>query len=191
MNKLNIPENREAFAALPNTVQVDVLEKVGWIIRITKAPIFAQAGEMDTAVRHLGVSPATVRRWITAYRRDGWRALVDERKAPKPSRLPEAFRHWVCLIFLNTRTTSARGVQRLMLDRLERWQRTGDPQHAIPGYPSPPPVMSKTGVPAGWSLDSIDRLRPGTVPQMLMTRRAKAARQPIATRTNHGAPIAL
>jgi len=156
---LNLIDDAKAFAGLKPCEQENILFRLDWIRKIISSPHGSKAKMSEDAATALDVSLPTISRYVREFKARGWQALRDRRgKNVKP--LPEAFRMFVRQLHLQCqRATTGREVQRTLVERWRKWQRTGDEKFAIPGYTSPPPAGPK-GYPAGWSEDNILRFRP-------------------------------
>jgi len=149
------------FASLPHEAQTIILKRLAWVERIVSAPRGEKCALTAQAAAELHAGVPTVHRWAKEFRRRGWSALIDGRAAIATTRtLPPAFRNYIRQLHLqNQRSTTGREVHRIIIERWSAWRRTADPQYGIPGYSAPPPA-TRTGYPAGWSVDNIYRLRP-------------------------------
>lgn len=169
---LGVIGNLEEFSRLAVPVRNGLLDRLKWILKIEGA---ARKGEeVARAAEELELSEVQVHRIRREYKAGGWQALLD-RRTPPAGPVPDAFREFVrTVIFKHQRTTTGKEVQRRLLERLELWRRTGDAKHAIPGYETPPPNGPK-GYPAGWSDDTLLRLRPGKYEMATARQGEKAA----------------
>lgn len=159
LTNLNLIDDAKAFARLKPGAQEDILFRIDWIQKIAAAPHGSKAKISQAAAKALGVSIPTVSRYVRGFKESGWKALRDER-GKTVTAAPEAFRMFVRQMHLQCqRQTSGREVHRQIVERWEKWRRTGDAKFAIPGYETPPPAGPK-GYPAGWSEDTILRFRP-------------------------------
>lgn len=149
------------FASLPAHAQHSVQVALSWMLKIEQAGHGAKGQIVRAAAAALGCTESTVNRHLKAFRSRGWRGLVDGRvTAGGEKSLPAPAQDFIRSLHLaQQRDTSGHEVRRQLLERWERWRRTGDPQHAIPGYAVPPRPGPK-GYPEGWSIDTIRRLRP-------------------------------
>jgi hypothetical protein len=169
---LGVIGNLEAFSRLAVPVRDGLLDRLRWIHLVEGDPRKGDA--VAQAALALDLSEAQVHRIRRDYKARGWQALLDRRTAPAGA-VPEAFREFVKELHLQCqRSTTGKEVQRMAVERWRDWQRTGDAKYAIPGYETPPPAGAK-GYPAGWSEDTILRLRPDTYAVTTVRQGAKAA----------------
>ncbi len=161
LTTLRLIDDPAAFVALPAAAQADILIKLGWIERIESAGRRFKGPIKEAAADALVVSVGAINRYLTWFKAEGWRGLIDERlKGTGSKGLPEAFKDWVRQLHLqHQRATTGREVHRIVVERWSKWRRTADPKFAIPGYDTCPSDCGK-GYPAGWSEDQIVRLRP-------------------------------
>jgi hypothetical protein len=146
------------FTSLPDRAQAVILDKLQWLSRLNTARRGTKDSIVKAAARALDVSPQGFRRYITAYKRRGWKGLKDERLAGAGSKgLPPKFKSWVAGLFDPHQRDNDDGMEvwRKVIDRWETWRRTGDHRHAIDGYDFPPAPDPSTGYPVGWSYDNI------------------------------------
>ena len=165
-------DNCEAFSRLADPVKEGLLDRLRWVLQIEGE---ARKGEaVAQAALALNLSEAQIHRIRRDYKEGGWQALQDNR-GQRGSQLPEACADFVrTLHFQYQRSTTGREVHRTLVERWQTWKRTGDPKFSIPGYETPPPAGPK-GYPAGWSEDTILRLRPGKYEVTTVRQGAKAA----------------
>ena len=178
------------FVRLPSRVQGQVADRLAWIRKLIDAEHGTKGTLVSAAAAALGVSSAQVYKLAKAYRRRGWRGLVDGRALVGASKgLPGQFKSYVQKKHLEqSRETTGREVHRQILEQWRTWQKTGDPKHAIPGYRTPPAAGPK-GYPAGWSEDNILRLRPDSYARAVARRGSKPAAKflPSILKTRQGA----
>ncbi len=159
LGSLNLIDDAKAFARLKPIAQENILFRLDWIRKIMAAPHGSKLKVSQAAADALDVSLPTISRNVREFKKGGWKTLRDERgKRMKPQ--PEAFRIFVRQMHLQyQRHTTGREVHRALMERLERWRKSGDSKYAIPGFATPPPAGPK-GYPVGWSEDNILRFRP-------------------------------
>lgn len=166
------------FTGMPDRAQSAVLQKLGWIHRIRTARRGTKDGIVKAAARALGVTPKGFRRYLTRYKKKGWRGLQDERLAGVGAKgLHPLFKSFVEGLFDPHQRDNDDGMEvwRKLIDRWNRWRKTGDTAEAIPGYNFPPPADPSTGIPVGWSYDNILRLRPKAPARAMAKHGEKAA----------------
>jgi hypothetical protein len=164
----------EEFSRLAEPIRNRVMDRVRWIQKIEGAEHGDKGAVVEAAEMALHLTGAQIYRICKKYNAGGWQALLDRRTAPAGA-VPEAFREFVKKLHLQCqRSTTGREVHRMAVERWRDWQRTGDAKYAIPGYETPPPAGAK-GFPAGWSEDTILRLRPDTYAVTTVRQGAKAA----------------
>lgn len=168
------PEELNDFSRLREDVRRDVLNWIEAIHEMNSAARGSLGRVVQSICIRMGVTPGTVYRKQEAFKTKGWLGLVNHAKCPE-SGLPPAFKAWVESLHLrNQRDSSGAAVQRIVLDQWSLWRRTGDPQHALPGYSTPPPPSVK-GYPAGFSAKNLNRLKPCEHNQKLARQGTKAA----------------
>jgi hypothetical protein len=156
-------QDLEMFVRMPERVQADVLQKIGWIQRLKEAPRRTKGGIVKAAAAALTVSEGAVNRYLGNYQRQGWRGLCDERFSGLGAKgLHPLFKSYVAGLFdaHQRDNDDGREVWRKLMDRWESWRATGAPTFSIPGYECPPPADPATGYPRGWSPDNILRQKP-------------------------------
>jgi hypothetical protein len=166
------------FAGLPDRAQAVILDKLQWISRLSTARRGTKDSIVEAAARSLDVSAQGFRRYLTAYKRKGWKGLQDTRLAGTGAKgLPPKFKSFVEGLFDQHQRDHDDGaeVHRKVIDRWSTWKRTGDPDFAIPGYSTPPASDPATGHPVGWSYDNLMRLRPKAPARAMAKHGAKAA----------------
>ena len=176
LGALRLIDNHSDFVGLKETVQAEVLQRLEWMTAINNAPHRRKGSIVTAAAAALNVDESSVNRYLARFRSRGWRGLVDGRALANAAKgLPEAFKDYVRQLHIqNQRSTTGREVHRIVCERASKWRRTGDPAYAIPGYSTPPPQGPK-GYPAGWSVDTIVRLRPEAYALAAARQGAKAA----------------
>jgi hypothetical protein len=163
-----------AFSRLSRIERDGLCNRLEWIQKIDAAEAGRTGAAVAEAAAALDLSTVQVNRIRRTFIEGGWQALLDNR-GRRGSPLPEAFKEFVrTLHFQHQRSTTGREVQRTLVERWRLWQRTGDAKHAVPGYETPPPAGPK-GYPAGWSEDTILRLRPGKYEVTTVRQGAKSA----------------
>lgn len=158
---LRLIDDWDAYNALPGDCRKDIVQKLSWVRAVSSAPRGRKTALIAALAAEHRVSPATISRVLTAYQRGGWRALRDLRRwPPRDAATSYQFRKFVAGLYRHhQRDDEGAEVHRVLLDRLSLWRATGDPDHRIPGYETPPP-NAKNGHPRGWSQRNIHRLRP-------------------------------
>lgn len=168
------PEELPSFSGLREDVRRDVLVWMEAIKELSAAGRGNTGRVVASICARLRVSKGTVYRKVEAYRERGWLGLVNAAKCPETG-LPPAFKAWVESLHLrNQRDSSGAAVQRIVIDQWSLWRRTGDPQHALPGFTTPPPPSIK-GYPAGFSTKNLNRLKPCQHNQRLARQGTKTA----------------
>ena len=140
----------------------NLFRKLGVVQALQHASYKAKGPIVATQSRLLRVSPATINYWLGVYKQLGWRGLVDGRKAACKGRnaLPDITRNWIQdQILRSQRNDAVMEVHRQVIAQWRLWQRTGDPQWAIPGYGTCPPDAGK-GQPSGMSYETFLRCQP-------------------------------
>ncbi|WP_193214962.1 helix-turn-helix domain-containing protein [Luteolibacter marinus] len=155
-------DDHAAFARLPQSVQSDVLVKLGWMIRLENAGHGAKGGIVEAAADALDVSATAINRYLRRFRKRGWKGLIDKRSRGVGAKgLPVRFQEHVRGLYdTHSRTDDGAEVHKTLVADWHLWRATQDPQHAIPGYAVPPKPDPKTRLPHGWSLENIRRLCP-------------------------------
>jgi hypothetical protein len=167
-------DNGEAFSRLSDPVRGGLLDRLRWINKIGSAGSGSKGAVVAQAALALNLSEAQIHRIRRDYKAGGWQALLDNR-GRRGSQLPEACADFVrTLHFQHQRSTTGREVHRTLVERWRLWLKTGDAKYAVPGYATPPPAGPK-GYPAGWSEDTILRLRPDNYEVTAVRQGAKAA----------------
>ena len=167
-------ESLEDFARCPVKTQKAVILKINWIIEIEQAARGKRGEVIKRAARELGVSVPTVNRFVSAFLKEGWVGLIDQR-GKNVRTLPPEFKAFVKALHLQCqRATTGREVHRQLVERWTRWRQTGESKFAIPGYDTPPPAEA-TGYPLGWSEDNICRMRPDSYALTVARQGAKSA----------------
>ncbi|MEP2776787.1 MAG: hypothetical protein ABJQ29_11370 [Luteolibacter sp.] len=167
-------DDYESFMRRNPRVRRMITDRIEWILKIEAAAHGEKEKIKKAAAKDLGVSLPTVNRFAREYRTGGWRKLCDGRGKHGPAK-PEAFQAFVRSLHLQCqRTTTGREVCRMLIERWKAWKRTGDAKFAIPGYDVPPPA-GPCGYPAGWSEDSIRRMRPDNYALSVARQGAKSA----------------
>jgi hypothetical protein len=168
------PEELSDFSRLREDVRRDILMWIEAITEISGSSRGAMGHVIASVCARMGVTQGTVYRKIEAYKERGWLGLVNNAKCPE-SGLPPAFKAWVESLHLrNQRDTSGAAVQRIVIDQWSLWRRSGDPQHALPGY-TMPPAPSVKGYPSGFSAKNLNRLKPCEHNRKLTRQGTKAA----------------
>lgn len=157
-----IPDSQyRDFVSLSEKIQSSIIIRLRWIHSILHAPHGHKSPIVAAAAAELGVEPCSIHRYLRAFKRRGWRGLIDTRKTTTASKgLHPKFKSYVAGLFDAHQRDNDDGAEvwRTIKDRWNQWRRTGDPQFAIPGYDHPP-APTPTGLPHGWSYDNILRLR--------------------------------
>lgn len=163
------------FATLKDDVKADVLLKVQIIHPIHEAGHRQKGAMKEAAALALDCSVTTINRYLGDYRAQGFKGLVSGHINGGTKGLPVLFRDFVATLFLqNQRALAGREVQRQLVERWNRWRRTGNAAYTIPGYDFPPADCG-SGHPAGWSVDNINRLRPDDYALAIARQGEKAA----------------
>jgi hypothetical protein len=150
-------QERNRFGTLPPQVKQEANE---WLAAI-KA-LDAAEDKMATAdswAAKLGVAAKTIFSKRSAFRANGWKALVNHAKAgpgwwDNHETLPAATVEHLKRLAGNNQRASAPAI-RALHRQLKRW-RNGDATAAIPGYDAPPPGDP----PKGWSARNLARYFP-------------------------------
>lgn len=167
-------DDYESFTRLNPRLRKMITDRIDWILKIEAAAHGKKEKIKKAAASALAVSVPTVNRFARGYRTGGWRELMDGRGKSGTAK-PEAFQAFVRSLHLQCqRSTTGREVFRMLIERWKAWIRTGDAKFAIPGYEEPPPAEPR-GYPAGWSEDSIRRLRPDSYALSVARQGAKNA----------------
>lgn len=167
-------DNFEAFSRLPEPVRNGVLARLDWIQRIEAAPPGRKGEVVAAAAAALKLSEVQVNRIRREFRDGGWAVLCDGRGRTGGA-LPDAFKVFVRQLHFNhQRATTGKEVQRVLLERWQLWRESGEARHALPGYDAPPPAGAN-GIPAGWSDDTLTRLRPAGYELATVRQGAKSA----------------
>ena len=170
LHESELPE----LSALKSEHQREVTDWLAAIAAIREAPRGSVGRVVSSICVRLNVTQGTVYRKLEAFQANGLNGLINKAKCPS-SGLPPAFRAWVESLHLrNQRDSSGRAVQRIVIDQWSLWRRTGDPQHALPGYITPPPSTVK-GYPSGFSTKNLNRLKPCQHNSKLTRQGTKAA----------------
>lgn len=134
-----------------------ILDRLAACLAVAHAPRGHGRRVAQALALRLRVSYATVHRWLGAWRKGGIKALGDGRSAG-PTKLPAKFISHVRGLFdPHQRADDAAEVHRKLLADLARWEASRHPDHAIPGYQHPPRRDPATGLPHGWSYETILR----------------------------------
>ena len=140
----------------------DLFVKLGVVRMLMQASYKSKGAIVATQARQLRKSEQAINGWLGLYKKSGCMALVDRRlvSAKSRSELPEITKGWIKDLCLRSqRGDSTKEVHRQVLDQWRLWQRTGDPQWAIPGFNVCPADCGK-GYPAGFSYETIRRCQP-------------------------------
>lgn len=126
-----------------------------------------------------GLSLSAVNQKFYAWQKGGWMALLNKAKVKPSATLPPTFvEFWKALIGGHQRRkTTVKQAFRTLTARLEAWERDHglpDSPHAIPGYLMPPRRQQTTRLPAGWSYDTLNKLKPGEHERVLRSIGPKA-----------------
>lgn len=151
----------DSFAKQPPDVVADVMRKVSWIARINAAGYRDKGMLVKAACADLKAGQGTLYRWISSFKAENWRGLVDGRVTGGKG-LPDRFKSHIAAIWDSHQRDNDDGaeVQRVLVDQWNLWRSTLDHNQAIPGYTTPPLPDPATGLPAGWSPQNIRRHRP-------------------------------
>ena len=152
-----------ALAEMGGGQRKDMFRKLGVVAHIGEAEYGGKGAIVAAYARTLGVSSQVIHQWSAAYRQCGWTGLVDGRRCGTRgcNCLPDVTRAWIQdEITRSQRNDAVREVRRAVISQWRLWQRTGDPQWAVPGYPCCPPDAGR-GYPAGWSYETFLRCQPG------------------------------
>ena len=169
------------------------MEKLHWILRINNAIPRNKGAVTAAAAAALDCSVGAVHRYRALFRKRNWKGIADGRIARTSRGTHPLFRSFVAGLFDAHQRDNDDGAEvvRTLLDRWQLWQKTGDVKHAIPGYETCPPANPATGIPRGWSYDSILKMRPKAPERALAKHGAKAASKflpPVLT-TRYGSAI--
>jgi len=178
LSVLRLIDDYPAYSALPDRAQADVMAKLRWIHAHMDAGPRQKGEVVKQAAKSLGKSIGAVNRYIGWYKESGWKELIDERLAGVGAKgAPPAFRSWVAGLFDGHQRDldDAAEVHRKVIDRWNLWRQTGNPNDAIPGYTICPDPMPSTGLPHGFSYDTIRKLRPKAAERALAKHGKKAA----------------
>jgi hypothetical protein len=138
-----------------------VFDQVAWIRRIREAEWKNRLAIVKAAAAHFNTTIGTIYRWRNSFDADNWRGLIDERKAGARGLPPLFVSHLHGVWDAHHRDNDdGAEVHRVLLDQWNLWRTTHAPEHAIPGYGSPPPADPATGHPAGWSARNFRKHRP-------------------------------
>ena len=152
----------QELAGLTPGQKGDLFRKLGVVVHVDQAGYGAKGSIVAGYARTLGISQQAIHQWLSAFRKSGWRALVDGRRCAARGRgaLPEITRQWIQdEIIRSQRNDAVQEVHRMVIAQWRLWQRTGDPQYALPGYRTCPPDAGK-GHPAGMSYETFLRCQP-------------------------------
>lgn len=142
--------------------KTDLFAKLGPVLLVESAGHGRKGAIVAAQARALRVSKQAIHTWLKQYRDNGWRGLIDGRRAAGRDRaaLPDVTRQWIKdQIIRMQRRDAVAEVHRMVIAQWQKWRRTGDPQWAIPGFASPPPDAGK-GFPAGFSVENFRRCQP-------------------------------
>lgn len=149
------------LSALPTDAQRQTLARIGACLQLDRARRGQGTQLRAHLARQLGISPSAMRAlYYDGWRREGWTACIDQRRrgAGAHSPVPEACVQYIlALAEDHQREHAGREVARTLQAQWQAWCRTGDDQHQIPGYNSPP-AASLNGQPKGLSLRNIQRI---------------------------------
>lgn len=126
-----------------------------------------------------GITLSAVNQKYYGWQKQGWMALLNKAKVKPSATLPPTFvEFWKSLIDSHQRRkTTVKQAFRALQARLVAWERDGGDagsDHAIPGYVTAPRRTQGTGLPAGWSYDTLNRLKPGEHERVLRSKGTKA-----------------
>ncbi|RYD19923.1 MAG: hypothetical protein EOP88_17190 [Verrucomicrobiaceae bacterium] len=155
----------------------DLFAKLGVVQLVNAAAFGTKGGVVKAQAKTLRVSVQAINHWLKCYKDHGFRGLIDGRKAAAKGRtlLPDVTRQWIKDQILNCQRRDAIAeVHRMTLAQWRKWQRTGDPQWALPGFTSPPPDAGK-GMPAGFSIANFERCAPDNYQKTLAAQGTIAA----------------
>jgi hypothetical protein len=154
----------DELATLSPGQKADLFRKLGIVQQIQAAGYGAKESMKVVIARSFNppMSVQAINHWISLYKKHGFRALIDGRRAGDSARvgLPEVTRQWIKdEILRSQRRDAVAEVHRNVISQWNLWRRTGDPQWTIPGFTSPPPDAGK-GFPAGFSIENFRRCQP-------------------------------
>jgi hypothetical protein len=141
------PSDAAQLAALPMEVRQEVRQWIDLISSLT--PPWEAA--YRSAARTMGVSAVTVRRKVSAFRAEGWRALINRSKVPAPelrNLSKEFLTYWGALCGQNQR--KCKPAHRELLRRYFAGEE-------IPGVPI---GTVRDQIPEGWSYENLMRHKP-------------------------------
>jgi hypothetical protein len=164
------------FQRLPASVRGEV-DRWSAALRTVRKPIQESLAKV---AQSMGVSVQTARRKYDAQRKEGWRGLVDDRKAPAARGLsPELIDHWKALCERNQRKCKP------AYRELVRQFFAGEP---IPGIE---PGTDRSALPPGMSYDNLMRHQPSQYELAVarIGRSAGAAHRPLVYTTRAGMQV--
>lgn len=171
--KIQLPDpNSATFTALPADARQEVRD---WLDALHTHPFHKPVGQwIDTIARHVGKSPATVRRKWDEYRKThSWKVFVPKHRLPK-SALHIRTRHQS---FRNHLATLAEGHQRNSAAAIRKLKRQWKDRQQIPAYEDFPGWPS---LPDGWSDRNLARIIQDTCD----ARALQAVRHGTSSKTN-------
>ena len=161
---LDLIHDWDGFTDLPTKCQSDILYKLSAVEQVyhaVQSGTEKKADVIDRLCVERRVSEATIYRQIEAYEKEGEQGLIDKRRFGKHFGLPKPFKDWIKgLADQLQRDDDGEELYRTVIDRLNLWRITRDPQYAIPGYDTPPDNDPKHDHPKSWSKKNILRFRP-------------------------------
>ena len=152
----------EELATLSPGQKTDLFQKLGIVRQLINAGFGSKGALVARYAAATGASKQAVHVWVKAYKRKGFRGLVDGRRTAAKGRsaLPAITHHWISDKLLRSqREDAVKEVRRQVLDQWQLWRRTGDPQWALPGYERAPADCGK-GYPKGFSYETFLRCQP-------------------------------
>lgn len=156
--------------ALNPSQKSDLFAKLGVVQLVMSAAYGTKQSVVKSQARVLRVSEQAINQWLAAYKRHGFRGLIDGRRSAAKARamLPEVTAQWIKdeILRQGPRRDVVKEVHRAVIAQWNLWRRTGDPVHALPGFYTCPPDCGK-GYPAGFSIENFRRCSPSAYQKSL------------------------
>lgn len=180
--KMISPDDYAELTSCPPKAQFEVSNKLTGIQELLQAQRGQKTAIADRIAKARGVSRSTVYNELDRYKKQGVSALIDLRKFPKESGgLPKLFISWVEGLFdAHQRMDEGAEVYRKIIDRLNQWRYSKNPDFAIPGYDEPPANHPSYDHPPSWSYKNIMRIRTSMFERMNSKRGEKEANKYIS-----------